>query len=92
MVAARGLAPRLAVTVLALTLLAGCEQARQVGQGVDKAGACARVLKEIANLDLDPQSVARAASQAEDTARRLDDAARNVDQNDVRSAAETLAA
>ena len=92
MVAARALAPRLAAVLLALAALAGCEKAQQVSQGVDKARDCATVLKEIANLNLDPQSGARAASQAQDTANRLNDAARNVDQADVRNAAEDLAA
>ncbi len=92
MVAARALAPRLAAVLLALAALAGCEKAQQVSQGVDKARDCATVLKEIANLNLDPQSAARAASQAQDTANRLNDAARNVDQADVRNAAEDLAA
>jgi hypothetical protein len=91
MVAARRLALPLVVAVLAVASLAGCQQARQVGQGVDKARDCATVLKEIANLNLDPQSVARAAGRAEDTANRLNDAARNVDQTDVRHAAENLA-
>jgi hypothetical protein len=91
MVAARALAPRLAAVLLALAAVAGCEQARQVSQGVDKAGACARVLKEVSGLNLDPQSAARAASQASDTAKRLEDTARNLDQSDVRNAAEALA-
>jgi hypothetical protein len=78
------------LALLALASLAGCQQAQQVGQGVDKAKDCATVLKEIANLNLDPQSVARAAGQAADTANRLNDAARNVDQADVRRAAEDL--
>jgi hypothetical protein len=93
MVTARGLAlARLALALLALAGLAGCEQAQQVSQGVDKARDCATLVKEIANLNLDPQSAARAAGKAEDTARRLDEAARNVDQTDVRRAGENLAA
>jgi hypothetical protein len=92
MVAGRGLATRLAVALLAVAGLAGCEQAQQVGQGVDRTRDCAALVKEVANLDLDAQSVARAASRAEETARRLDQAARNVDQDDVRRAGENLAA
>jgi hypothetical protein len=91
MVAARALAPRLGAVLLALAALAGCEQARQVSQGVDKASACARVLKEISGVNLDPQSAARAAGQASDAAKRLEDTARNLDQSDVRNAAEALA-
>jgi hypothetical protein len=91
MVAARRIALCLAVALLALAGLAGCQRAQQVGQGVDKAKDCATVLKEIANLNLDPQSVARAAGQATETANRLNQAARNVDQADVRRAAENLA-
>ncbi len=91
MVAARWLAPRLVVALLALVTLAGCDEAQQVSQGVDKARDCATLLREIANLNLDPQSVARAAGQAQTTAQRLEDAARNSDQTDVRNAAEDLA-
>ena len=96
MVSARGLtlrlALRLAVATLALASLAGCEQARQVSQGVDKTRDCAKLVKEIANLNLDPRSVALAAGQASDTAERLEQTARNADQADVRRAGENLAA
>ncbi|HZD02549.1 MAG TPA: hypothetical protein VFA46_20890 [Actinomycetes bacterium] len=92
MVTARGLAPRLLLALLALAALAGCEQARQVNQGVDKARDCATLVKELANLNLDPQSLARAAGKAEDTVGRLDEVARDLDQTDVRRAAENLAA
>jgi len=43
------------------------------------------------NLDLSPGSVARAAGTADDAARKLDERARNIDQTDVKNAAQTLA-
>jgi len=84
-------APRLLVALLLLAGLAGCQKAQQVGEGVSKARDCATVLKAIANLNLDPQSVARAAGRAQETAQRLDDIARGLDQSEVRQAAENLA-
>jgi hypothetical protein len=100
MVTASGPAPRLPVArlpvavlvaVLVLGGLAGCQKARQVGEGVSKAKDCATVLKAIADLHLDPQSIARAAGRARDTAQRLDEIARGLDQSEVRQAAENLA-
>jgi hypothetical protein len=90
MVGARRLAP-LAVALLALVALAGCKQAEQVGAGVGKAKDCATLLAELANLNLDPQSLARAAGKAQDTAKRLNEVARGADQAEVRDAGENLA-
>jgi hypothetical protein len=94
MVAARALAPRLAVALLALVVLlalVGCKQAQQVGAGVGKAKDCATLLAEIAHLNLDPQSVARAAGKAQEEATRLNEVARGADQAEVRQAGENLA-
>jgi hypothetical protein len=86
---------RLALPVVALVVaLSGCDavhQAQDAGRGVDKARQCAALVADLANIDLSPGSVARAAGQADDAARKLEDRARNIDQTDVRNAAETLA-
>ena len=97
MVGARVARLRLALPAVAMVAaLAGCDavqQAQDAGRGVDKARQCATLVKDLAgvNLDLSPGSVARAAGQADDAARKLDERARNIEQSDVRNAAETLA-
>src|SRR6266508_1165046 len=75
--------------VAMVAALAGCDAARQAqdaGRGVDKARQCATLVADLAgiNLDLSPGT-------ADDAARKLDERARNIDQTDVRNAAETLA-
>ena len=83
---------RLALAALALLALAGCgaaEQAQQIGSGVDKAADCATLIRQLGNVNVDPRA---AAADAEQRARRLDDAVRNVDAQDVRRAAEDLRA
>lgn len=85
---------RLALPAVAMVAaLAGCDQARQASQGLDKAQQCAGIVADLSgiNLDLSPGSVARAAGRADEAARKLDDRARSIDQADVRDAAETLA-
>ena len=94
MVSGRLAALRLAVPALAMVALAGCEaaqKAQDVGQGVDKARQCAGLVQELTGLDLSPGAVARTAGRAEEVARNLDDRARDVDQAEVRQAAENLA-
>ena len=97
MVGARVSALRLALPAVAMVAaLAGCDavqKAQDAGQGVDKARQCAALVADLAgvNLDLSPGSVARAAGQAGDAARKLDQRARNIEQDDVRNAAQTLA-
>ncbi len=95
MVAPRLAALRLAVPALAMVVLAACDSStggQGVGQRVDTARQCAAMVKDLTGLDLSPGSVGRAAARADEVARSLDDRARNVDQTEVRRAAENLAA
>jgi len=80
---------RLTLAALALAAPAGCGQAQEIGSGVDKAADCAALIRQLGNVDLDPQA---AAAKAEQTARRLDEAVRNVDAQDVKQAGENLQA
>ena len=83
---------RLALAALALLALAGCgaaERAQQIGGGVDKAADCAALIRQVGSINVDPQA---AAAEAEQRARRLDDAVRNVDAQDVKQAGEDLQA
>lgn len=95
MVGARISALRLALPAVAMVAaLAGCDavqKAQDAGRGVDKARQCAALVTDLAGVNLDPGSVARTAGQAGDAARKLDQRARNIDQDDVRNAAQTLA-
>jgi hypothetical protein len=95
MVGTRVAGLRLVLPVVAMVAaLAGCDTAQKVqdaGRGVDKARQCAALVTDLANLDLSPDSVARAAGSADDAARKLDERARNIDQADVKNAAQTLA-
>jgi outer membrane murein-binding lipoprotein Lpp len=87
--AARRRAAAVAVA-LALPLLAGCGEARDVAQGVDRARDCAAVVGELAGVDWN--DVRRSAAAADQAARRLDDRLREVDDADVKRAGEALAA
>ena len=84
----RGLA---VAAVLAVPLLSGCEaaqQAREVGQGVDRAADCAGLVSELTGVDWN--DVRRTPAEAEQAAKRLDERLREVDDADVRQAGETL--
>jgi hypothetical protein len=77
--------------VLAVPLLAGCDaaqQARDVGQGVDKAADCAALVGEPTGIDW--SDVRQAPAQAEQAAQRLDERLREVDDADVKAAGEAL--
>jgi TolA-binding protein len=81
---------RLLLVVLVAAGLTACDaadQAKQVGQGVDKAKDCADLLSEASGLDFDPQAT---AAKLDQTARRLDQAIREVDSADVKRAADDL--
>jgi hypothetical protein len=84
---------RLAAAVaaaLALPLLAGCGQARDVAQGVDKARDCAALVGELTGIHW--SDVRRSATEAEQAARKLDERLRQVDDADVKRAGEALVA
>jgi hypothetical protein len=95
MVSRRLAALRLALPAAALVaVLAGCDtvqKAQDAGRGVDKARQCAAIVGDLANLDLSPDAVARAAGRADEAARKLDERAREIDQTDVKNATEDLA-
>jgi hypothetical protein len=82
----------LAVAILlALPVLAGCEtaqQAREVGQGVDRASDCAALVGELTGVNWN--DVRRAPAEAERAADRLDQRLREVDDADVKAAGEAL--
>jgi hypothetical protein len=79
-----------AVAALALPVLAGCGQAQDVAQGVDRARDCAAVVGELTGVSW--SDVRRNAAEADQAARRLDDRLRQVDDADVKRAGEALAA
>jgi Ni,Fe-hydrogenase I large subunit len=77
--------------VLAVPVLAGCDaaqQARDVGQGVDKAADCAALVGELTGIDW--SDVRQAPAQAEQAAQRLDERLREVNDADVKAAGEAL--
>jgi hypothetical protein len=76
-----------ALVAVGLTACGAADQARQVGQGVDKARDCADLLSEASGLDFDPRAT---AAKLDQTARRLDQAIRDVDSADVKRAADDL--
>jgi hypothetical protein len=78
-----------AVAALALQLLAGCGEARDVAQGVDKARDCAAVVGELTGVNW--SDLRRSAAEADQAARRLDDRLRQVDDADVKRAGQALA-
>jgi hypothetical protein len=90
MVNAARRAAAVAVAALALLVLAGCGQAQDVAQGVDRARDCAAVVGELTGVSW--SDVRRNAAEADQAARRLDDRLRQVDDADVKRAGEALAA
>ncbi len=88
--AGRRLATAVVAAALALPILAGCGQARDVAQGVDKARDCAALVGELTGVDWG--DVRRSAAEADQAARKLDDRLRQVDDADVKQAGEALVA
>ena len=88
--AGRRLATAVVAAALALPILAGCGQARDVAQGVDKARDCAALVGELTGVDWG--DVRRSAAEADQAARKLDDRLRQVDDADVKRAGEALVA
>jgi hypothetical protein len=89
--AAAGARALVVAVLLAVPLLAGCEaaqQAREVGQGVDKARDCAALVGELTGIDW--SDVRRAPAEAERAAQRLDERLREVNDADVKAAGEAL--
>jgi hypothetical protein len=78
------------VAALLLPILAGCGEARDVAQGVDKARDCAALVAELTGVNW--ADVRRSAAEADQAARRLDDRLREVDDADVKRAGEALVA
>jgi hypothetical protein len=86
----RVIAVRLLLFALVAAGLAACDaadQARPLGQGVDKAKDCADLISEVSGLDFDPQA---SAAKLDQNVRKLDQAIREVDSADVRRAADDL--
>jgi hypothetical protein len=88
--AGRRLATAVVAAALALPILAGCGEARDVAQGVDKARDCAALVGELTGVDWG--DVRRSAAEADQAARKLDDRLRQVDDADVKRAGEALVA
>jgi len=88
--AGRRLATAVVAAALALPVLAGCGEARDVAQGVDKARDCAALVGELTGVDWG--DVRRSAAEADQAARKLDDRLRQVDDADVKRAGEALVA
>jgi hypothetical protein len=91
LVTVRGLRAAAVALVLAVPVLAGCDaaqQAQEVGQGVDKAADCARLVGELTGVDWN--DVRQAPAEAEQAAQRLDQRLREVDDADVKQAGEAL--
>jgi len=86
--AGRRLATAVVAAALALPVLAGCGEARDVAQGVDKARDCAALVGELTGVDWN--DVRRSAAEADQTARKLDERLREVDDADVKRAGEAL--
>jgi hypothetical protein len=77
--------------LLAVPALAGCEaaqQAKEVGQGVDKTRDCAALIGALTGVDW--SDVRRAPAEAEQAAQKLDQRLREVDDADVKQAGEAL--
>ena len=74
--------------VLAVPLLAGCDAAQEVGQGVDRAADCAGLVGELTGVDWN--DVQQAPAEAEQAAQKLDQRLREVDDADVKAAGEAL--
>jgi hypothetical protein len=88
--AGRRLAAAASAAALALAVVAGCGEARDVAQGVDKARDCAALVGELTGVQW--SDVRRSAAEADQAAKRLDDRLRQVDDADVKRAGEELAA
>jgi predicted small secreted protein len=89
--ARRSLRAAAVALVLAVPVLAGCEtaqQARDIGQGVDKAADCAALVGELTGINW--SDVRQAPAEAEQAAQRLDQRLREVDDADVKAAGEAL--
>jgi len=67
--AGRRLAAALAAAAMACAVLAGCGEARDVAQGVDKARDCAALVGELTGVDWG--DVRRSAAEADQAARQL---------------------
>ena len=88
--AGRRVATAVVAAALALPVLAGCGEARDVAQGVDKARDCAALIGELTGVQW--SDVRRSAAEADQAARKLDDRLRQVDDADVKRAGEALVA
>jgi len=86
--AGRRVATAVVAAALALPVLAGCGEARDVAQGVDKARDCAALIGELTGVQW--SDVRRSAAEADQAARKLDDRLRQVDDADVKRAGEAL--
>ncbi|HEU4398371.1 MAG TPA: hypothetical protein VFU54_11130 [Actinomycetota bacterium] len=84
MSAGRRVATAALAVASALAVLTGCEAAQQV----DKARDCAALVGELTGVDWN--DVRRSAAEADQTARRLDERVREVDDADVKRAGEAL--
>ena len=88
MTRARSLKAAAVALVLAVPVLAACDAAQEVGQGVDKAADCAALVGELTGIDW--SDVQQAPAQAEQAAQKLDQRLREVDDADVKAAGEAL--
>ena len=88
MTRARSLKAAAVALVLAVPVLAGCDAAQEVGQGVDKAADCAGLVGELTGIDW--SDVQQAQAQAEQAAQKLDQRLQEVDDADVKAAGEAL--
>jgi hypothetical protein len=86
--AARRATTAVALLLLFLPALAGCEAAQQAQEGVGKAGDCAALVGELTGVDW--SDVRGSAAQAEQAARGLDERLREVDDAEVKQAGEAL--
>jgi hypothetical protein len=86
--ARRGIKAATVALVLAMPVLAGCDAAQQVGQGVDKTADCAALVGELTGIDW--SDVRQAPAEAEQAAQRLDQRLREVDDAEVKQAGEAL--
>ena len=85
---ARGIRAAAVALVLAVPVLAGCDAAQEVGQGVDKAADCAALVGELTGIDW--SDVQQAPAQAEEAVQKLDQRLQEVDDADVKAAGEAL--
>jgi hypothetical protein len=83
----RRVAATAVTALLAIGLLAGCDQVDQATQGATKAKDCAAIISKVTGIDFDPKA---APGEVRAKAKEVEDAVDNADSEDVKRAGQTL--